>query len=1858
MSSEVQLDKEAMASELPSGSGVGLGLQLDEDAPRGTELAKDAQGIDSAEVTKEVSEKNDSKSQLEDEMATKETENNGSEADPQTTATNAAVDEQDQSLQEQENMVTGAEEQSCGQDDTQSSVVGTEHGFEKSPGLFSEEASTSTPRAGTGAMAETETETETEHEHERETPSIDIKNSTDSTKLSQEQSRASRVSLNSTATVENIHIFKKTFESILASKEAKKNERLKGLVEKALKSLNASDERNPHVLFDALKACCETPSVDIKSKAVDLFAKLFDYGQFDEDSEKVKLTNNSVDVIAACFEGEGTDPELELQVARALMHSILLMPCHGTPLLQAIRVIYNVFVFSLNPRNQAVAQGIVTQVIGAVFQRVSDSKVSKSLNSSSLNIEFTEQPEPLREGEEKLTLNQLENINNSEIEYEREGEAEDETQMDVSIKDVFIIVRAMVKISTKPLDSATIDMKSHSVRSKLLSLHVLHTVLKQHIDIFLSKEAVIRTGNEKVRLIDACRQYISFALSKNAASPLAPVFELSLEIFWVIISNLRSEFKREIPVFWDEIYFPVAEMKSSSAHQKRYLLSIIERLCNDSRCVIEFYLNYDCDSNMPNICEKIIDYLTKLSLQRVDVTPQQKHAFIDNRRQGISIYDVSKISNLTTNTMSSKPPEPEIYNLFSIEYALKMTSISCLVAFLRSMYSWAQKGLVTTKTQATSDTRNGSFLSLSRDRSDSNSTSANLTRNGSFLNGEDHETEKIEQFENQKQRKKALLEGIKQFNQKAKKGISYLTSSGFIKDGDSPVDIAKFLLETDGLDKAVIGEYLGEGDEKNIAIMHAFVDQMEFENAEFVDAMRQFLQSFRLPGEAQKIDRFLLKFAERYVMGNPSVFANADTAYILGYSVIMLNTDLHSPQVKNRMTFDSFVMNNSGIDDGNDIPRELLKKIYDEILHNEIKLQSEQHAALLAGDLAVVTPTTPSLGFFGGRDLAREAYLYASNEMSTKAERLMKSLRSKGRGEESETMYYAATSVLHVKSIFDTMWMSILAGLTPPFKEYDESYVTKACLEGIKLSIRIACMFDLEYARASFIGALVQFQNLNHYEEMRPKNVDAIQIMLDVAVSDGSHLGEAWIQILTSISQIERLQLIAQGVDQDSIPDVTVAKVINRGSMDSSRTSSASFFSSFSSQTPAQSASSKFHNQHLSPVVARLLLKTELEVAIDKVFTNSANLSGPSIVEFVKALSIVTREEVDSSGQSSNPRTFSLQKFVDICYYNMDRIRLEWSQIWSVMGETFNELGCHSNASISFFALDSLRQLSMRFLEIEELAHFKFQKEFLKPFEYAITHNQSLEVKEMVLECMNNMILARASQIRSGWKTIFNVCTAGAREPKEALVTKSYKMAIWINKEYAEEVRRQDSFSDLVVCFTTLAKNEKFQRISLLSLDVLSRLIYEIAQLSFPNGEDEAIDPAEKNDQLQKLWFPVLFGFHDIIMTGEELEVRSKALHNLFALLMKYGKHFNHDFWDLIYHDLLFPIFKILSNHWELNLDDLNDKLSVWLSTTLIQALKSMINLFTYYFDALNHLLGDYLKLITSCICQENDTIARIGRECLTYLLVDNAKNFQKEHWSEITEGLGRLFELTKASELFTLDPERTANSKHNGGGGGDQYSDLNRELAENHQQQMLTREKSSIVVKSVLQLLLIQTVSELLENETFYEIVPNEYLMKWAQLLLNSYNFAKTFNDDYDLRVRLWNAGVIERLPNLLKQESSSSAVFINIMFRMYCDDVKTTAQDKKAILSYLDPLCSSITARYCEFDETNQQRNISTWKPVIIEIYQGYVELDDVDFQQYGPVMYDLILKIFDKSMSNDLRSAVRAFLKRIGVEFVYKK
>ncbi|KAI1305204.1 Cytohesin-1 [Halotydeus destructor] len=188
-------------------------------------------------------------------------------------------------------------------------------------------------------------------------------------------------------------------------------------------------------------------------------------------------------------------------------------------------------------------------------------------------------------------------------------------------------------------------------------------------------------------------------------------------------------------------------------------------------------------------------------------------------------------------------------------------------------------------------------------------------------------------------KQKQMSIGKKRFNMDPKKGIEFLIANGLVKN--TAEEVAQFLMKGEGLNKTAIGNYLGEKVDFNIDVLDSFVNCHDFANLILVQALRQFLWSFRLPGEAQKIDRMMEKFAARYCQLNCGVFSDPDTCYILSFSIIMLNTALHNPSVKEKPTLEKFIVMNRGIDKGADLPRDLLTSLYESIKQEPFKIPED-----------------------------------------------------------------------------------------------------------------------------------------------------------------------------------------------------------------------------------------------------------------------------------------------------------------------------------------------------------------------------------------------------------------------------------------------------------------------------------------------------------------------------------------------------------------------------------------------------------------------------------------------------------------------------------------------------------------------------------------------------------------------------------------------------------------------------------------------------------------------------------------------------------------------------------------------------
>lgn len=474
----------------------------------------------------------------------------------------------------------------------------------------------------------------------------------------------------------------------------------------------------------------------------------------------------------------------------------------------------------------------------------------------------------------------------------------------------------------------------------------------------------------------------------------------------------------------------------------------------------------------------------------------------------------------------------------------------------------------------------------------------------------------------------------------------------------------------------------------------------------------------------------------------------------------------------------------------------------------------------------------------------------------------------------------------------------------------------------------------------------------------------------------------------------------------------------------------------------------------------------------------------------------------------------------------------------------------------------------------------------------------------------------------------------------------------------------QAAFADLVVCLTEFSKNLRFQKKSLAAIETLKSTVPKMLKTpecplshragNLQNGtshESTAIPKQiSRQTQEEQFWFPVLFAFHDVLMTGDDLEVRSLALNYLFDILIKYGGDFPLEFWDILWRQLLYPIFMVLRSKSEMSKVANHEDLSVWLSTTMIQALRNMILLFTHYFESLEYMLDRFLDLLALCICQENDTIARIGSNCLQQLILQNVTKFKAEHWSKIVGCFVQLFERTTAHQLFTAatsssdsstiseddqrpitnggdnpaslplttpsGEESSASQLPNGAARErvDSVSSRGDERAETSsihrktsptpsqgttavdgeledyrpvtglQQQPVVvtaarrRLFNKIITRCVLQLLMIETVNELFSNDAVYAQIPSSELLRLMALLKGSYSFAKKFNNNKELRMRLWREGFMKQPPNLLKQESGSAATYINILVRMYHDEGEERRQSRAAteaaLIPYISPL------------------------------------------------------------------------------------
>jgi brefeldin A-inhibited guanine nucleotide-exchange protein len=1593
--------------------------------------------------------------------------------------------------------------------------------------------------------------------------------------------------------------------------------------------------------FQPFELSCKSKSIRIVIVALDCIQKLIAYGHIlgnreDPNNAGKLLIDTIVDTICSCYlydEVSGlthTDEGIQLQVIKALLTLVTSQYCevHGKSVLKAVRTCYNIYLGSRNSINRTTAKATLQQMLNVIFTRMEVNNqvdlesffnlkneqadidpVIRGLMSEMIDKVCHDLPqsssrpvangalpiEPLKSAQSSESLNELNDLGSSgptgDYNLDQLGFSH------VRQKDAYLVFRLLCKLSQHPLPEGNVDPKSNELRSKVLSLQLIQSILQNSGPTFQSSDLFAL----------AIKQYLCVSLSKNGVSPILEVFELSLSIFLSLLQNFKAHLKMQIEVFIKEIFLNILETPTSTFEQKWLVIQALTKICADAQSIVDIYVNYDCNIKSANIFERLVNDLSKIAQGRCQLLDVGHHSLPQQR--SIRIRGLECLVNL----------------------------LKCMVEWSKDLYRDPNQMANLAQSKSTSNESHGESIQRSLSSNSLNSLGRQSTASSSARGHEEEDPDNIEQLEVAKQQKELYEQGIELFNRKTVRGIAFLQEHNYLQK--TAKNIAEFFHNEDRLDKTQIGDFMGEPATFNVEVMCAYVDLYDFTGKDIVSALRIFLEGFRLPGEAQKIDRFMQKFASRFCENNASdtIFASADTAYVLSYSIIMLTTDLHSSQVKNKMTKEQYIRANRGINDTKDLPEEYLSQIYDEIAGSEIKMK---YGGI--GMLKSNWKTSQQVS-----EKKRKLLHYMEMEqMALTARALMESVA------HVETSFTSAKHLEHVKPMFKLAWRPFLAAFSIGLQDCDDPDIAALCLEGIRCSIRIACIFRMETEREAYVQALSRFTLLtaksNRITEMKSKNINTIKTLITIAHTDGNYLGKSWLDVLRCISQLELAQLIGTGIKPQSIQSMvsSSSSVSNLTSISSiqSKLESLSLFA-----MDSLSRSSKEHKKEEQPI--NETTSQSVVVAVDRIFTGSTKLDGDAIVDFVCALCIISNEELSHPTQ---PRMFSLQKIVEISYYNMGRIRLQWSRIWSILGEHFNRVGCSNNEEIACFAIDSLRQLSMKFIEKGEFANFRFQKDFLRPFEHIMKNNKSIAIRDMVITCISQMVASQSSNIRSGWKNIFSVFLLAASETDESIVDLAFQSTSQIiNVHYRNNFGYMiDSFQDAVKCLSEFACNQKFPDTSMEAITLIRACARYIADKPHMFKELSILELKQENASKRKDfseedriwirgWFPILFVLSCIVNICK-LDVRTRALTVMFEIIKSNGQNFRPGWWK--------DLFQIISRIFDtMKLSEQQNERSEWMTTTCNHAIYSIVDVFNQHFDALHSILMDSVyHYLSWCCMQDNEQLSKSGTNCLENLVITSGGKFSPDSWQMTADCVDKIFENTLPQALLTWKPDGN--------------------------KQDMKRVFDTLKIKSIVQVELIQTIDhivffpavsrkddietmnaienelserqaqvsalqrasdspkrecpdEILDvNEEFADFLTYEtereetpsgmyanmqtgILLRLTGCLIRSHEFAKQFNRNKEQKNILWNAGFHgTATPNLLSQESQSISCALRILFRLHCDPNRSN--DAESIERNLIGLCQRSFQYYLSLDA---EMHRDAWTNVIILIITKLNKLPD---------------------------------------------
>ena len=575
------------------------------------------------------------------------------------------------------------------------------------------------------------------------------------------------------------------------------------------------------------------------------------------------------------------------------------------------------------------------------------------------------------------------------------------------------IFKSLCKLINTSISSSN---ETFNTKSKLLSLELVLLIFDKPGFYFLSNPEFIRIVKEE----------LMEGLLKNCVSDDINLFTISLTVFNKLWMHFREFLKQQISVFIEKVFLKILDSGNSSYQHKWYVLDYFYKLTLSTKFYLELHVNYDCDLNEKDLLNRLVNILSRIA-------------------QGKGIK----------NDKSLLPDQ---------EYNLKMKSIETVTSMLRYVLNFMIENGVNYHNRFLSGGEG--YMPNVKDQDET--VFDNPLEDHSIMDV--NSTVVVEnmraRLEQNQKHKFDIASAVEKFNMKPKSGVNYLKKNGLVTKENEVSGITDFLKSGYGLKKDMIGDYLGENNDLCIKVLHYYTFSFNFTGLQIVEGMRLYLSGFQLPGEAQKIDRIMQKFAAKYYEDNPNSFTHADCAYYLSFIIMMVQTDIHNPNVKNKRGIEGFIEMVKGIESIKDLERVFLEEIYNQILKKPLTLIEHEEAK----DKLDTTKTKQDL------------YKRESERMYMEGTQQLK--------QGGEKLYFIINNETEqIGPLMATLWTALLAMYSIIMEETNDIVIVRKCVEGFACSIKLCGMTGLELQKEALFKGFSKHTNLLNGKEIKEKNI-------------------------------------------------------------------------------------------------------------------------------------------------------------------------------------------------------------------------------------------------------------------------------------------------------------------------------------------------------------------------------------------------------------------------------------------------------------------------------------------------------------------------------------------------------------------------------------------------------------------------------------------------------------------------------------------------------------------------------------------------------------------------------------------------